>query len=128
MIAETATTQTITYRHIEDDIVEILFFDNQVIMPENVMDNYETLDYFTDFKPHKRLIISGHFTEITHAARNTLLRENKKREGVIIAEAIVIHSVAQKIFSYLYYKLNDGNHPIHIFDSLSEAMEWLRSQ
>lgn len=128
MIAQTASTRTITYRHIEDDIVELLFFDNQTLSEDDVVENYEILDILTDYQPHKRIVISGHFTEITHTARETLLKENSKRSNLIKAEAIVIHSIAQKIFSYLYYKLNKNNYPICIFDNIPDAMDWLRSQ
>lgn len=128
MIAQTASTRTITYRHIEDDIVELLFFDNQTLSEEDVMENYEILDILTDYQPHKRIVISGHFTEITHGAREVLLKENSKRSNLIKAEAIVIHSIAQKIFSYLYYKLNKNNYPICIFDNIPDAMDWLRLQ
>lgn len=128
MIAQTASTRTITYRHIEDDIVELLFFDNQTLSEEDVMENYEILDILTDYQPHKRIVISGHFTEITHGAREVLLKENSKRSNLIKAEAIVIHSIAQKIFSYLYYKLNKNNYPICIFDNIPDAIDWLRLQ
>lgn len=128
MIAQTASTRTITLRHIEDDIVELLFFDNQTLSEEDVMENYEMLDILTEYQPHKRIVISGHFTEITHGAREVLLRENTKRSNLIKAEAIVIHSIAQKIFSYLYYKLNKNNYPICIFDNIPDAMDWLKLQ
>lgn len=128
MITETASTKTITYRHIEDNIIEVLFFDNQILTPEDIKDNYEMMDCFTEGSPHKRLVISGHFTEITHEARNVLLEETNKRSSLIQAEAIVIHSIAQKIFSYLYYRLNKGKYPIAIFDNIPDALDWLREQ
>lgn len=127
MLLETATSNTVTFRNLGDNIVEVIFFDNQVIAEDDIIQDNMLLDQFTDYKPHKRLIISGHFTEITHTGRETIFSENLKRKEIIIAEAIVIHSIAQKIFSYLYYKINQHSYPIRIFDNVQEAMGWLKS-
>ncbi len=63
--------------------------------------------------------------EITNAARLYIIEENKKRKALIIAEAVVVNSFAQKLSANFYIFFIQKIYPIHFFVNKTLAIQWL---
>lgn len=112
---------------LNEDTVLIAYQDGVVITKEEAVNDYKVYDEFTQRKRVKKLIISGKFTQITSEAREYIQEENKKRSHVIIAEAIVTHSMYQKILGNFYLNIVKRKYPMRIFSDIEEAKVWLEN-
>lgn len=106
-------------------LVQVQYKDNIDIDLTDAVEDYRIYDEFTEGKPVKKLILSGKYTIITSEARTYIQSENKKRSDKIIAEAIVIHSLAQRIFANMYFGIIHRSYPLKVFNSKDDALMWL---
>ena len=51
---------------------------------------------------------------------------NENTEKCVIAEAVVLHSLPQRLLFSFYIKFRINNHPLKIFKDKSLALDWLR--
>jgi hypothetical protein len=107
--------------------VEIHFQDSVLVEKEGVKQVYKMLDEFTDGQRLKKLLIIGEHTDITKEARLLIVEENNVRKNRIVAEAIVVHSFAQKLIANFYLALLKNIYPIQFFTERTKAEKWLRS-
>lgn len=70
------------------------------------------------------LIVMESFSMPTEEARLFLAKKNSSPNAV--AEAYVIHSMAQKIIGNFYLKVNKPHRPTKLFNDKVEALEWLK--
>lgn len=112
---------------LNQNTVEIKYFDDITIELDQAKKDYIAYDSFTQDKKVKKLIISGNYTNITNNARKFIRQENTKRVHLIIAEAIVVHSLAQRLFGNFYFNLMKSRYPIKIFSSIEKAKIWLHN-
>lgn len=120
-------TKTRTIGMLNEDIIQVVYFDDVVIDVSDMKEDFEEYDKFTSGKKLKRLIIGGRYTEITNEALKYSREENIKRKDSILVEAVVVQSLAQRLMANFYYKLLKPNHPIKVFNDVEKAKEWLVS-
>ena len=112
-------------KFLNEDTVELRYHDNITIELKDVINDYLVYDDFTNKKAVKKLIIAGMHTSITNDARVAIKEENLKRASFIKAEAIVIDSLAQRMFGNFYLRMMRNKYPIKIFTSVEDARNWL---
>ncbi|MES2617169.1 MAG: hypothetical protein V4613_04780 [Bacteroidota bacterium] len=113
---------------IDEQTVEIVFKDHSIIDVEELKDSYSKLHQFTNGKRIKKLIVSGKFTEITRQAREYGHNESHKIKDKVIAEAMVVHSLGQKMVANFYLRCIKNIYPVKFFTEVQKAKEWLNDQ
>ncbi len=73
--------------------------------------------------PMRVLAISGKFMTSTKEAREYAQARNSKAIG----EAIVIHSLAQRLIAQFYTRFRKADHPTKVFANEKDARTWLYS-
>ncbi len=112
---------------IDDDTVEIVFQDDVLIELEDIKKTYRELHEFTGNRRLKKLVITGRKTEITKDARLYGHNESVKIKDRVIAEAIVVHLLYQKMIINFYIKFIKDSYPTRFFTDVEKAREWLNS-
>lgn len=113
---------------IDENTVELRYADHVTV---NVDDMRELLDHLYDFtgnKRMKRLIVISKNATLELPARLLLQQENKDRKDSIIAEAVVVHSLTQKMTTNFYLKFIKDIYPSRFFTDYNKALEWLKAQ
>lgn len=80
---------------------------------------------FTGHQPTKRLVIISKNATIAREARAFLQEENHKDRKQIIAEAVIVNSLAQKMATNFYLSFIKDDFPSRFFTDLTKAKEWL---
>ena len=97
----------------------------------NLEDMREILNHLYDFtqnKRLKRLIIISKDAQMALPARLLLQEENKDRKNTIIAEAVLVTSLTQKMTTNFYLKFIKDSYPSKFFTDYNKAKEWLDAQ
>ncbi len=110
---------------IENSTVEVIFKSDAVIGLDQIKHTFNQLHQLTGDKPHKKLIITGRRTEITKDARLFGMEEAKRIGEYVKAEAIVVHSLYQKMVINFYRRFIDSKYPTRFFTDVDKAKEWL---
>lgn len=111
----------------DESTVEVEFQDVKTIDVDLLSEAYQILDDFTEGKRLKKLLITAPSNNITKEARHFGEAEAQKRKNAIIAEAIVVHSLPQKMAINFYLNFIKGEYPVRYFTDKSKASEWLSS-
>jgi len=111
---------------IEEGILEIEFFENCTLDLDNIQHTYSLMKELTGDQKHKKLIITGKHTQITKDARIYGMEEAKRISKYVIAEAIVVHSLYQKMVINFYNQFIKNNIHVKLFTSKEEAYNWLK--
>ncbi len=111
----------------DDLTVEVEFLNIKEIDVDLLSEAYQILDDYTDCKRLKKLLITAPNNNINKEARQYGEAEAHKRKNSIIAEAIVVHSLPQKMAINFYLTFIKGEYPIRYFTDRSKAKEWLDS-
>lgn len=110
---------------VNPQIVELEYVDSEISDCHGVKDMNKSLDKVAHGRILKRLLVFNEHTEISKSVRNLIVKENMRRRNNISAEAIVVHSFAQKL-SMLFYTIFLKNiYPVKLFTDKEEATEWL---
>ncbi len=112
---------------LNENTVEIVFQDQVTIDLEDIKNTYEELYKFTGEKRLKKLVITGKQTEITKDARSYGHRESVRIKDRVIAEAIVVHQLYQKMLVNFYIIFIKDSYPTKFFTDVEKAKEWLGS-
>lgn len=112
-------------RMMDDQTIEIVYHDNIRIDLAGIQEAWQQLDEFTKEKRLKKLTIVGRNTSITHEARKNGHAESKAREKYIMAEALVVHTLPQKMVANFYSKFIKDLYPIKYFTDVDDAKQWL---
>lgn len=107
--------------------VEIEFLDIKQIDVKLLTEAYQILDNFTKGQRVKKLLITNPRNSITKEARQYGEMEAHKRKNYTIAEAIVVHSLPQKMAINFYLNFIKGEYPVRYFTDTNKANEWLAS-
>ncbi|MFM6984075.1 MAG: hypothetical protein ACKOXF_08075 [Chitinophagaceae bacterium] len=83
---------------------------------------------FTQNKRLKRLIVISKDAQMELPARLFLQQENKDRQNTIIAEAVLVTSLTQKMTTNFYLKFIKDSYPSKFFTDYNKAKEWLDAQ
>ena len=124
-IEMTASSET---RHIEildHDLVRLCYEDEVDVDLMAAKIDYKLYDEITKGKPFRKLVVSGQYTQLSSEAIKYIQAENQKRAHLIIAEAIVVRTLAQRLLGNFYYRLQKPNYNIRLFTSEKKALEWL---
>ncbi len=110
----------------EFDIVVIRYKEDFEVSLDQAVEDYLAYDEFTQGERVKKLIISGKTTSMSKEARQFIQKANRLRKDKIVAEAIVIHSQAQKVLGNIYLSFLKSQYPIKLFKNEEEATKWLK--
>lgn len=110
---------------LNENTVEISFLDNILIDLESLKAAWIILDEFTQNRRLKKLVIVGRNTDITHEARKNGHASSQARKAYIIAEAMVVHTLPQKMVANFYSRFIKNQYPIKYFTDVDAAKEWL---
>lgn len=112
---------------LDDTTIEIVFREKAMIDLESIKKTYQQLHEVTGDRPHKKLIITGKYTEITKDARIFGMEENKRIAKYVKAEAMVVHSLYQKMVFNFYNQFIKSDINVRLFTDVNKAKEWLKN-
>lgn len=113
---------------IRQDTVELRY---KPAVNVNFTDMREILNHlyaFTQNKRLKRLIVISKDAQMELPARLLLQQENKDRKDTIVAEAVLVTSLTQKMTTNFYLKFIKDSYPSRFFTDYNKALEWLDTQ
>lgn len=113
---------------IDPEIVEIRYKPKVDVSVEDMREILDSIYDFTGNKPLKRLIVITDGSSLQIKARLLLQEENKMRKEYIIAEAVLVNSLAQKMITNFYLKFIKDSFPSKFFTDYNKAVDWLKSQ
>jgi hypothetical protein len=119
------SSETRTIRRVNDELVEIVYYDNAHITVDNLKTDLALYDQLIGKKRVKKLMILGHHMTIDMDARKKAAEENRRRKSRIIAEAIVVRSTATRLAVNMYILFLNREYPVKVFPNAEKAMEWL---
>lgn len=122
---EKIKSNTRSMEFIDPNTVLIQYFDDIDVSLIDSQIDYELFIDFTKNKRVKKIIVSGIYTRIDSQARKYIHATNIKRSELIIAEAIVVNSLPDRLLGNAYLKIVRYSFPIKMFNSLDQAKEWI---
>jgi hypothetical protein len=109
----------------DDGIIEITCSENLTYDVEHLYEMHAATSRLVNKQRVPALFIVGKNTNITHDAMKYGATEEATQFS--LAEAYVIHSVAQKILANFYLRIHKPPIPTKFFDDRRSAEEWLRT-
>ncbi|MCB9224145.1 MAG: hypothetical protein H6582_08225 [Crocinitomicaceae bacterium] len=116
-------TNKAVIEQIDHQLLYVKYHDNIVIEPEDLEEAYLVILHITNEQPFKVASDLGRDTTISSAAR----KRAEELKINAIAEAIVFHSLAQRLLVKFYWMFRSKEHPIKVFQSKDEALLWLKN-
>src|SRR5688572_7774550 len=110
------------------DTVELHYHPNIRIGIDDIRHLFQKLYEVTEQKRLKRLIVVNPNTSLDISARSYLQEENKSKRHIIIAEAVVVNNLAQKMAVNFYLKFIKDSYPLRYFTDIESARNWLDMQ
>lgn len=111
---------------LDENTLEIVFKDNVRIELDDLKQSYVALNEYTGGRKLKKLVITGKQTEISKEARLYGHEQSLRIKDSVIAEAIVVHSLYQKMVINLYTRFIKDSYPTKYFTDFGKAKEWLK--
>lgn len=105
----------------EDNIFVTKFEDNIKVELADIIEIIDSYNVMRRSKPLLCLAIAGLYTSVTSEARIYA----EKNASIAIAEAFVVNSIAQRLLTNVYMKLQRKKHPTKVFTTVEDAKEWL---
>jgi hypothetical protein len=112
---------------LDDNTVEVVFKDEVLIDLEGIKNTFSQLEEVMGGRKMKKLIVTGRRTEITPEARRYGHERSLQLKHTVVAEAIIVHSLAQKMVINLYSQFIKDSYPTRYFTSFDKAKSWLNS-
>ena len=112
---------------LDDYTVEIVFNDGVMIELEDLQVGYDLLNEVTQGRALKKIVVTGKRTEISKAARLFGHEQSMKNKDEGIAEAIIVHSLYQKMVINFYTRFINDSYPTRYFTYYDKAKEWLKT-
>jgi hypothetical protein len=109
-------------------IVEIRYKEKVNVNVDDMREILDAIYEFTENKPVKRLVVITDGSNLDIKARVLLQEENKIRKEYILAEAVLVNSLAQKMITNFYLKFIKDSFPSKFFTDYNKAVEWLKEQ
>lgn len=109
-------------------IVEIRYKEKVNVNVDDMREILDAIYEFTENKPVKRLVVITDGSSLDIKARVLLQEENKIRKEYILAEAVLVNSLAQKMITNFYLKFIKDSFPSKFFTDYNKAVEWLKEQ
>lgn len=121
MTTEAATK--FTAELLDGDIIHLKYEDNVILEVEDYKAGMEAYQEAGKGKKLKIMVEVGKYTSSSSEGRKYAQENNPKA----IAEALVIHSLAQRMLARFYVLFHHGDHPIKVFVDPEKARRWLAS-
>ncbi len=112
---------------LNEDTVKLVFHDNITIDLDGMKEGLVQLDDFTQNRRLKKLVVVGKKTGITREARKFGHTEIKARGKYTVAEAMVVHTLPQKMIANFYFAFIKNMYPVKYFTDVNDAKEWLKA-
>lgn len=109
----------------DDGIVEVTCGEDLTYDVEHLYEMHAATSRLVNKQRVPALFIVGKNTNITHDAMKYGATEEATQFS--LAEAYVIHSIAQKILANFYLRIHKPPVPTRFFDDRGKAEEWLRT-
>jgi len=116
-----------SFKMLDDNTVEVLFRENARVNLEEIKTLMGQMYEFTENRRLKRLIVISKNAAMEMKARHYLQEENVNRKNTIIAEAVVVTSLTQKMTTNFYLKFIKDLYPCRFFTDAEKAKEWLKN-
>lgn len=110
---------------LDENTLEIVFNDKASIDVDDLKMGYRYLEEIAGDKPHKKLVVTGKQTTITKEARLFGHQQSLQIKNRVIAEAIIVHSLPQKMVINFYTKFIKDSYPTRYFTDFEKAKSWL---
>lgn len=110
---------------LNQNTIELDYVDAEISNCSLVKKMNRSLDKLVSGKMLKRLLVFSEHTEISKNVRAQIVKENMQRRNNISAEAIVVHSFAQKLSMLFYTIFLQNTYPVKLFTDREKAEEWL---
>jgi hypothetical protein len=107
-----------------DGIVEVRVADNHVCSVEEAKEVSDVIRNLGEGKPAPVLRIAGKHSSIGEGVREFIASEESQKR--ILADAIVIRSLSQRLIGNFYLRMNRPRKPTRLFTNEKEAEAWLR--
>lgn len=120
-----AITSTASFRYRNNNLIEVVFFDEVLVEYKNMKDNIKTLEIISQEKKLSRLIVLNEFTDFNMESIQLLIDENRKRKSSIISEAIIVKSISNRLVANYYYQQNKKFYKIKLFENATNAKKWI---
>ena len=108
-----------------DQIIEVRIADDHVCTVESAQQLNSMINEIRGDKPAALLHIAGRHSSVGPGVREYMASEESQLG--ILANAIVIRSLPQRILGNFYLRVNKPSKPARLFTSQKEAEEWLRN-
>lgn len=110
--------------YFDEHILCLEYIDEHIVDEDNVIEFHSIFNQEAENRKLKLLVLPGQNTSATREAREYSQNSTLKCK----AEAILIHSLAQRIISNFYISFkNKADYPIKMFNTKDEAVKWLKS-
>ncbi len=109
-----------------DDRTLFLEFNDEVLLDlEAIKCVDRNCDELVAGRKLKRLVIAGKNTLITKEAREYGQAKSRESKSMIIAEAVVVNTLPQKMVANFYFAFIKDFYPAKFFTDINKAKEWL---
>lgn len=115
-------------KKIDTHTIEIRYKEKVNVTVSDMREILDTVYEFTENKPVKRLVVITDGSSLELKARLLLQEENKIRKDYILAEAVLVNSLAQKMLTNFYLKFIKDSFPSKFFTDYDKALEWIKEQ
>lgn len=108
-----------------DNIVQVDSAENAFYTLVETLEVHNKINELTDYKPMLILHVTGKYANVDADTREFLASENGLR--YVIAQAFVLHSMAQRMVANFFMNIDRPKKPTKFFDAQEEAEKWLHS-
>lgn len=109
----------------KDNIVQVDSGDNTFYTMQETLEVHNKINELSGCRPMLILHLPGKFANVDDDTRKFLASEHGLR--FVIAQAFVLHSMAQRMVANFFMKMNKPKKPTKFFDKKEDAEEWLLS-
>jgi hypothetical protein len=113
---------------LDENTVELRYKPSVNVTLDDMREILNHVYAFTQNKRLKRLIVISKDAQMELPARLLLQQENKDRKNTIIAEAVLVSSLTQKMTTNFYLKFIKDSYPSKFFTDYNKAKDWLNDQ
>jgi hypothetical protein len=110
---------------LNESTLEITFQDEVLIDLEAIKLIDVHCDEIVAGRRLKRLVVSGKKTLMTKEARQYGQDKSKSSKDLIIAEAVVVNTLPQKMVANFYFAFIRDFYPAKFFTDINKAKDWL---
>jgi hypothetical protein len=119
-------TVTAEYSTLGENIIVCRLFENALVDTTEIKENYEATMKCADGKPYVALVDARCHVTVTREARELAIQP--EFSNLQIAQAIVTHSLANRIVANFIIKFHKRMVPTKLFPDTKVALEWLKEK